>query len=402
WLLNARNRSLHKESRLPKPSRLIYGHSTTPPSPSSTNVRGKFTPGSPRKEVLKSKTLDFSLLSDLGVLETVEQYLTTLHLWRYADVFHPTYRNLTLEFFSTLEFRPNASGSDSLTFRMLGTRRVIGNKSLETVLGLTDDGFSTVFGMSMASFWPELSPDTVWDPQGMPNSLIEHGAIAIMHKFLCYGLLGKKEANKVTQVDLSVLWAMIGRADLNVRKYLKEEFRAVLRNKRAAACFGHVVTAFALNLGVDPTASGSPPVQMRRIDVFELHHSGLIFDRRTFVVYEQRQDYSTYMRKLEAAASAAQTSSSRPQQATDDTHQADEMDHDQTVLDDSRLLLPPSGWQPAPKPDIQLNKEREAGRVFIGWSEGKIVFAPTYKYSHNSDSYAGETTKSKKKRRTPA
>lgn len=49
-----------------------------------------------------------------------------------------------------------------------------------------------------------------------------------------------------------------------------------------------------------------------------------------------------------------------------------------------------------------MNVEREAGRVFNGWNEGKIYFAPTYKYSHNSDSYAGETTKSKKKRRTPA
>jgi len=46
--------------------------------------------------------------------------------------------------------------------------------------------------------------------------------------------------------------------------------------------------------------------------------------------------------------------------------------------------------------------ERDAGRVFTGFKEGKIVFAPTYKYSQNSDSYAGETVKSKKKRRTPA
>lgn len=51
---------------------------------------------------------------------------------------------------------------------------------------------------------------------------------------------------------------------------------------------------------------------------------------------------------------------------------------------------------------IQLNVEREAGRVFNGFNEGRIFFAPTYKYSHNSDSYTGETVKSKKKRRTPA
>ncbi|KAL6642184.1 hypothetical protein ACP70R_020365 [Stipagrostis hirtigluma subsp. patula] len=49
----------------------------------------------------------------------------------------------------------------------------------------------------------------------------------------------------------------------------------------------------------------------------------------------------------------------------------------------------------------QLKTERESG-VFRGWNEGKIFFAPTYKYSWNSDNYAGEDVTSKKKRRTPA
>ncbi|RWW54678.1 hypothetical protein BHE74_00038731 [Ensete ventricosum] len=52
--------------------------------------------------------------------------------------------------------------------------------------------------------------------------------------------------------------------------------------------------------------------------------------------------------------------------------------------------------------DAYLKIEREAGRVFKGWKEGKIYFAPTYKYSNNSDTYAGEIVTSKKKRRTPA
>lgn len=51
---------------------------------------------------------------------------------------------------------------------------------------------------------------------------------------------------------------------------------------------------------------------------------------------------------------------------------------------------------------LQLKIERDAGRVFKGWNEGKIYFAPTYKYSFNSDAYAGETATSEKKRRTPA
>ncbi|KAI8540782.1 hypothetical protein RHMOL_Rhmol08G0011800 [Rhododendron molle] len=69
--------------------------------------------------------------------------------------------------------------------------------------------------------------------------------------------------------------------------------------------------------------------------------------------------------------------------------------------EETRLLLEDNDWDSLLERD-QLNLEREAGRVFSGWNEGRIFFAPTYKYSHNSDSYAGETVKSKKKRRTPA
>ena len=46
---------------------------------------------------------------------------------------------------------------------------------------------------------------------------------------------------------------------------------------------------------------------------------------------------------------------------------------------------------------LQLKIERDAGRVFKGWNEGKIYFASTYKYSFNLDAYAGETATSKKK-----
>jgi hypothetical protein len=40
--------------------------------------------------------------------------------------------------------------------------------------------------------------------------------------------------------------------------------------------------------------------------------------------------------------------------------------------------------------------------VFPGWNEGRIYFPPTYKYSNNSDRYAGEDINQKEKRRTPA
>ncbi|GMN59267.1 hypothetical protein TIFTF001_028367 [Ficus carica] len=68
---------------------------------------------------------------------------------------------------------------------------------------------------------------------------------------------------------------------------------------------------------------------------------------------------------------------------------------------ETRKLLEARNWDALFDND-QLKIEREAGRVFRAWKEGKIYFAPTYKYSYNSDTYAGEVHKSKSKRRTPA
>lgn len=67
---------------------------------------------------------------------------------------------------------------------------------------------------------------------------------------------------------------------------------------------------------------------------------------------------------------------------------------------EARKLLQENAWDALLNKD-QLQIEREAG-VFKGWKEGKIYFAPTYKYSYNSDIYAGETKNSRKNRRTPA
>lgn len=68
---------------------------------------------------------------------------------------------------------------------------------------------------------------------------------------------------------------------------------------------------------------------------------------------------------------------------------------------DTKKLLENNDWETLLEKD-QLRIEQRAGRAFTGWNEGKIYFAPTYKYSTNSDRYAGEDLKSREKRRTPA
>ncbi|KAH1148414.1 hypothetical protein GYH30_043163 [Glycine max] len=79
------------------------------------------------------------------------------------------------------------------------------------------------------------------------------------------------------------------------------------------------------------------------------------------------------------------------------------LDHEISLShDDAKRLVEKRDW-PALFNKDQLKMEREAGRVFKGWKEGKIYFAPTYKYAFNSDTYYVEGVKvSKNKRRTPA
>ncbi|KAF5200171.1 Type i inositol polyphosphate 5-phosphatase [Thalictrum thalictroides] len=67
----------------------------------------------------------------------------------------------------------------------------------------------------------------------------------------------------------------------------------------------------------------------------------------------------------------------------------------------AKALVEMHNWRALLEND-QLRIEQKRGRVFGGWNEGTIYFPPTYKYSNNSDRYAGDDLHPKEKRRTPA
>ncbi|CAD6212624.1 unnamed protein product [Miscanthus lutarioriparius] len=66
-----------------------------------------------------------------------------------------------------------------------------------------------------------------------------------------------------------------------------------------------------------------------------------------------------------------------------------------------KALVEMRNWKALLEKD-QLTREQRGGRVFPGWNEGRIYFPPTYKYSNNSDKYAGDDMNQKEKKRTPA
>ncbi|KAI3877945.1 hypothetical protein MKW92_038392 [Papaver armeniacum] len=64
-------------------------------------------------------------------------------------------------------------------------------------------------------------------------------------------------------------------------------------------------------------------------------------------------------------------------------------------------LISESAWSSLLEKD-QLSKEFKKGRVFEGWKEGTLSFAPTYKYEPHSRKYCGEDPTKKEKRRVPS
>ncbi|KAG0549477.1 hypothetical protein BDA96_01G259500 [Sorghum bicolor] len=75
----------------------------------------------------------------------------------------------------------------------------------------------------------------------------------------------------------------------------------------------------------------------------------------------------------------------------------------ETILEHEsvKALVEMRNWKALLEKD-QLTREQRGGRVFAGWNEGRIYFPPTYKYSNNSDKYAGDDMNQKEKKRTPA
>ncbi|KAL9449532.1 hypothetical protein AB3S75_011455 [Citrus x aurantiifolia] len=58
----------------------------------------------------------------------------------------------------------------------------------------------------------------------------------------------------------------------------------------------------------------------------------------------------------------------------------------------TRELISKKQWSKLAESD-QLLRELRKGRAFDGWSEGTLIFAPTYKYELNSEKYYGEDPK---------
>ncbi|GER50087.1 cytidinediphosphate diacylglycerol synthase 2 [Striga asiatica] len=259
-----------------------------------------------QKEVVRPKAVDWDLLNELGILEDVMKYLRVLNLTDYAKIEERSYRTLMLEFYSSFVL---ADGNDFFTCRLKGQELVVDNAVMKAVCGFNFAGTrSKAADFDPLKSWAALSPHTTWDSAGMSNGLIQDLATAVVHRFICYNITGKKEANKVSEGELFLLWAMRSGVRVCSMTFLQNSFQEIALSKRGLPALGHFVTALARHFDVTPEAyrlHGEMALQdkseMRCINFNELKQADLILTRRIAKEYTKRTAYETYFKKLQQA-----------------------------------------------------------------------------------------------------
>ncbi|GER39298.1 cytochrome c biogenesis ATP-binding exportprotein CcmA [Striga asiatica] len=189
--------------------------------------------------------------------------------------------------------------------------------------------------------WAELSPHTTWDSAGMSNGLIQDLATTVMHQFICYNISRKKEANKVSEVELFLLWAMRAGVRVCSMTFLQNILQEIALTRHGIPTLGHFVTALARHFEINPEAynlHGQIGLQdrseMQCINFNELKQANYIKNRTTAQEYTKRNAYNTYFKKLQQdQPNSDQAGSSRQPTAGDE--------HEQMNVDADHFLPPP-------------------------------------------------------------
>ncbi|GER36609.1 dynamin related protein [Striga asiatica] len=206
---------------------------------------------------------------------------------------------------------------------------------MERVCGFTFEGTrNKAPDFDAKACWAELSPHTKWDSGGMSNGLIQDLATAVVHRFIGYNITGKKEANKISETELFLLWAMRAGVRVCSMTFFQNSLQEVALSRRGVPALGHFVTALARHFGVDPEPYNLHDIiyhedksTMRCINFAELKNADLIKTRTTAQPYMSRQAFTSYFQRLGQSVPTTDRPGSSRQPTDTDEHERMLMDY---------------------------------------------------------------------------
>ncbi|XP_057986553.1 uncharacterized protein LOC131171115 [Hevea brasiliensis] len=99
------------------------------------------------KNILANKYMDEQILNELGIYDSVFAYLDVVSWIDFAKIREPVYKDLTLEFLSSLKlsFKPTVpEHKDMIYFRCAGIDRELDMGALNAIFGFQDSGYKNI------------------------------------------------------------------------------------------------------------------------------------------------------------------------------------------------------------------------------------------------------------------
>ncbi|GER46850.1 alpha-fetoprotein [Striga asiatica] len=285
------------------------------------------------------RAIEWATMKALHIDERVRSYLKVLNLEKYATRDNFTaFRTLTLECFSTIEMHDNGN---YLTCRLDGKEVKITDKVLCDIYGLKTTGARKKPGdFQTDRHWASFSPCKTFHKIGPSAGLIKELPIAVVHKFLPYHIFEKKEANKVSEQEVFVLWAMCEKKPICLLNFLKR--RHTPKN--------------TVEEGIGPMGIG----------YIKLKSGGFLDRHFKFQPYTERKCYKAYVKEMKRAAAEAtlstQDTGGPSQQAADEI--ADPIEHTPGDEEEPAQLqshhgIPDALFEQAPKWFVEHQKRQD-------------------------------------------
>ena len=137
---------------------------------------------------------------------------------KFITLHHDTFKELTLEFFTTLQ--PIYSSNNALSCRFFGKPNEINYDTIFKVFGFLNEGLK-VGHFNPAEFWRILSRSTYYLGSGaLPNGMIKDHCYLILHCFMSSTIFGKNEISRVSKQELLLLWGLYNKTPINTIHFI--------------------------------------------------------------------------------------------------------------------------------------------------------------------------------------
>src|ERR1043165_4716084 len=200
-------------------SSTLFSHFTFAMDPPQNFMETTFRGRNQRRrfEALSQRDISLTLYHDeptmyaLGIADSVYYMLNQLG-WERAHLKSRfiTYRELTLEFLSSLVYIPEhgiGARKGLLAFRLFGIEFTYNHRDLADLLGFPSGPFAftttqvDLMDFELDYFWGTLTGNYHPEPDSMDNNEIHNPAIRYFHKILAHTIFGKEQNQTVVSKD---------------------------------------------------------------------------------------------------------------------------------------------------------------------------------------------------------